>query len=208
MGRVTIDDLMDVVQEETTEDMLKMAGTHEDELITRSAFKSLVLRLPWLLAALLGLLLSGAIYHYFEQHLAIVAILAPFIPVIGGMSGNTGVQSATIMVRGLATGQIDINRYLSITLKEIRSGILLGIVLGIIIGLAVVLITGNHQLAKVVGIAVLVAIIWASIVGIMIPAILARMGKDPAVATGPVVTSLNDAVSALIYIFVAYLLLM
>lgn len=206
-GRVTIDDLMDVVQEETTEDILKMAGTTEDELISRSAIRSLILRFPWLLAALGGLLLSSSVYRMFHSTLALVVQLAFFIPVIGGISGNTAVQAATIVVRGMAIGQIDRRDAARLVLKEIRVGLLLGTVFSIIVVLMAFWLTGEVRVAMIVGMAVLVAICWASLLGVLIPTLLSRLGKDPAVATGPVVTSMNDAVAACIYLSIATLML-
>ena len=209
VGRVTIDDLIDVIEEETTEDMLKMAGTTEDELVTRSAFRSLVLRLPWLLAALAGLLLSSTIYRVFQPHfdLAVIALLSPFIPVIGGLSGNTGVQSATIVVRGLATGQIDVRQYLHLVWKEVRIGLLLGAIFGVIVALIAFELIDESRVAWIVGTAVFAAVTWASLLGVLIPTVIARLGKDPAVASGPMITSLNDAMSAVIYLLIAGMML-
>lgn len=209
VGRVTIDDVIDVIEEETTEDMLKMAGTTEDELVTRSALRSMLLRLPWLLAALAGLLLSSTVYRIFQPRfdLAIIALLFPFIPVIGGLSGNTGVQSATIVVRGLATGQIDVRQYLHLVWREVRIGLLLGAVFGIIVALIAFGLLGRSPVAWIVGTAVFAAVTWASLLGVLIPIVIARIGKDPAVASGPVLTSLNDAMSAIIYLLTALLML-
>lgn len=207
VGRVTIDDLMDVVEEENTEDMMLMAGTSDDDLITRSAFRSTLLRLPWLLAALVGLLLSSVVYSFVDEQTALVAMIAPFIPVIGGISGNTGVQSATIVVQGLAMGQFRLEQYLSMAFKELRAGLLLGLVLGVVVALAVGFLKNDVQLAQVVGVAIMAAVTWASLLGVLVPTLMARLGRDPAIATGPMVTSLNDAMAAAIYILVAYALL-
>ncbi len=209
VGRVTIDDVIDVIEEETTEDMLKMAGTTEDELVTRSALRSLLLRLPWLLAALAGLLLSSTIYRVFQPRfdLAVIALLSPFIPVIGGLSGNTGVQSATIVVRGLATGRIDVRQYVQLAWKEVRIGLLLGALFGIIVALIAFGLIDRPRVAWIVGVAVFAAVTWASLLGVLIPTVIARLGKDPAVASGPMITSLNDAMSAFIYLCAAMLML-
>lgn len=203
VGRITIDDVMDVMEEETTEDMMRMAGTTEDELVTWSALRSMVLRLPWILITLIGLLVTPFVLSFFQATLHKLVQLAFFIPVVCGISGNTGVQSATIVVRGLATGQIDLKEYLAVAWKEFRAGLLIGVVCGLVVMLLSQFAFHNFRMAVVVGLSVMAAISWASLLGVFIPSLLARMGKDPAIATGPIVTSLNDAAAALIYLTIA-----
>jgi len=203
VGRITIDDVIDVIEEETTEDFMKMAGTTEDELITESALRSLGLRLPWIMVALLGLFLSATILRFFEPTIARVVQLMPFIPVVCGITGNTAVQSATIIIRGLATGQIDVMMVFSVIFKEIRTGILIGVVCGGVVLLVAYWFTQIGPVAWAVGISVFCAISVASSLGVFIPLFLARIGKDPAIATGPIVTSLSDATAGAIYFIVA-----
>jgi magnesium transporter len=125
VGMVTVDDVIDVIEEETTRDMLKMAGTSESETLTHSAFKIAGIRLPWLLAAFVGGLAATAVIGRYEAILGEVLVLSAFLPVVMGMAGNVGVQSATVAVRGLATGAIDVRDTVPLVLKELRVGLLL-----------------------------------------------------------------------------------
>ena len=134
VGMITVDDVIDVIEEETTRDMLKMAGTNESETLTHSAFKIATIRLPWLLAAFIGGLAATGVIGQYEAILGEVLVLSAFLPVIMGMAGNVGVQSATVAVRGLATGAIDTRHTLPLVLKELRVGLLLGGFYGVILG--------------------------------------------------------------------------
>jgi magnesium transporter len=126
VGMITVDDVIDVIEEETTRDMLKMAGTSESETLTHSALKIASIRLPWLLAAFIGGLAATAVIGRYEEILGQVLVLSAFLPVIMGMAGNVGVQSATVAVRGLATGAIDVKDTLPLVLKELRVGLAAG----------------------------------------------------------------------------------
>ena len=134
VGMVTVDDVIDVLEEETTRDMLKMAGTSESETLTHSAFKIAGIRLPWLLAAFIGGLAATAVIGQYEEILGQVLVLSAFLPVVMGMAGNVGVQSATVAVRGLATGAIDVRDTFPLVFKELRVGLLLGGFYGVILG--------------------------------------------------------------------------
>ena len=126
VGMVTVDDVIDVIEEETTRDMLKMAGTSESETLTHSAFKIAWIRLPWLLAAFIGGLAATGVVGAYHEILAEVLVLSAFLPVVMGMAGNVGVQSATVAVRGLAIGAIDVRDTVPVVFKELRVGLLLG----------------------------------------------------------------------------------
>ncbi len=207
VGVVTVDDIIDVIREEATEDILKMAGVGEEFVETKSIVRSTRIRLPWLFASFLGGIVAIFIIGYFEESLKQVSYLALFIPVIMGMGGNIGIQSSTIVVRGIATGRINVRHLWSVVSKELAIGIILGIFYGVLLGCLVRLQYSMDALAISVAIGVLSSMTVAALVGSFMPMIFARMHIDPAVATGPFVTSSIDILSVLIYFQVATILL-
>ena len=207
VGIVTVDDIIDVIREEATEDILKMAGVGEEFVETKSIVRSTRIRLPWLFASFLGGIVAVFIIGYFEESLKQVSYLALFIPVIMGMGGNIGIQSSTIVVRGIATGRINIRHLWSVVSKELAIGIILGLFYGLILGTLVRFHYSLDALAISVAIGVLSSMAVAALVGSFMPMMFARMHIDPAVATGPFVTSSIDIISVLIYFQVATILL-
>jgi magnesium transporter len=207
VGIVTVDDVIDVFREEATEDILKMAGVGEEFVETKSIGRSTRIRLPWLFASFLGGIVAIFIIGYFEESLKQVSYLALFIPVIMGMGGNIGIQSSTIVVRGIATGRINIRDLWSVVSKELSIGIILGVFYGILLGTLVQFQFSIDALAISVAIGVLSSMSVAALVGSFMPMMFARMHIDPAVATGPFVTSSIDILSVLIYFQVATILL-
>jgi magnesium transporter len=203
VGMVTVDDVIDVIEEETTRDMLKMAGTSESETLTHSAFKIAGIRLPWLLAAFVGGLAATAVIGQYEEILAQVLVLSAFLPVVMGMAGNVGVQSATVAVRGLATGAIDVRDTLPLVLKELRVGLILGGFYGLIIALYGYLMHHSLQLGQVVGLTVLGNMTGAALLAVLLPMMFQRLKVDPAVATGPFVTTAIDILGVLNYFVIA-----
>ncbi|MCK5784202.1 MAG: magnesium transporter [Desulfobacterales bacterium] len=207
VGIVTVDDVIDVFREEATEDILKMAGVGEEFVETKSIVRSTRIRLPWLFASFLGGIVAIFIIGYFEESLKQVSYLALFIPVIMGMGGNIGIQSSTIVVRGIATGRINIRDLWSVVSKELAIGIILGVFYGVLLGTLVQLQYSIDALAISVAIGVVSSMTVAALVGSFMPMMFARMHIDPAVATGPFVTSSIDILSVLIYFQVATILL-
>lgn len=208
VGRITIDDVMDVMEEEASEDFFKMAGAGSEDILPQSVFKNAKLRLPWLFASCIGGLIALKIIDTYEHNLGRMMVLATFIPVILGMGGNIGTQSTTIVVRGLATGLINVSSLWRIVFKEIRIGMILGLVYGGFIATATMLIyPGTPGLSFVVGIAMCASMILAAAVGTMVPILLFKAGVDPAVATGPFVTTSIDILGILILFNVAALVL-
>jgi magnesium transporter len=203
VGMVTVDDVIDVLEEETTRDMLKMAGTSESETLTHSAFKIAGIRLPWLLAAFVGGLAATAVIGQYEEILAQVLVLSAFLPVVMGMAGNVGVQSATVAVRGLATGAIDVRDTLPLVLKELRVGLILGGFYGLIIALYGYLMHHSLQLGQVVGLTILGNMTGAALLAVLLPMMFQRLKVDPAVATGPFVTTAIDILGVLNYFVIA-----
>lgn len=203
VGMVTVDDVIDVIEEETTRDMLKMAGTSESETLTHSAFKIAGIRLPWLLAAFIGGLAATAVIGQYEAILGEVLVLSAFLPVVMGMAGNVGVQSATVAVRGLATGAIDVRDTVPLVFKELRVGLVLGGFYGVILALYGYLVHHSIQLGQVVGLTILGNMTGAALLAVLLPMIFQRLKVDPAVATGPFVTTAIDILGVLNYFVIA-----
>jgi len=203
VGIVTVDDVIDIFRREATEDILKMAGAGEEFVETKSVLKSTRIRLPWLFASCIGGLIAFIIINQFEESLNRFVYLAAFIPVIMGMGGNIGTQSSTIVVRGLATGRINIGEIWSVVLKELAIGLILGLVYGIFIAAVAQFRYGMEALAISVGLAVVSSMALAALVGSFVPMAFARVNIDPAVATGPFVTTAMDIISVFFYFIIA-----
>lgn len=207
VGIVTVDDVIDIFRREATEDILRMAGAGEEFVETKSILKSTRIRLPWLFASCIGGIFAFFIIDQFEDSLNKFVYLAAFIPVIMGMGGNIGTQSSTIVVRGLATGRISITEIGSVVLKELAVGFILGVIYGAIIGLVAQFSYRVDMLAFSVGIAVTASMAIAALVGSFVPMAFARVNIDPAVATGPFVTTSMDIISVLFYFYISTSLL-
>jgi len=207
MGIVTVDDVIDILRKEATEDILKMAGAGEEFVETKSIFKSTRIRLPWLFASCLGGLFAFFIIGEYESSLSKIAYLAAFIPVIMGMGGNIGTQSSTIVVRGLATGRINARDIWSVVFKELSIGLILGLVYGLLIGSVAQFRYSIEALALSVALAVICSMSVAALVGSLVPMGFARINIDPAVATGPLVTTAIDIISVFFYFLIATTLL-
>lgn len=207
LGEITVDDVLEVLREEATEDIFKMAATSDEELEVKSAFSVVRLRLPWLVICLGGALLSGTIIGLFSYALEQVIALASFIPVITAMGGNAGLQSSTVVVRNLALGRAEPRNILRTALRELRVGLLLGAFSGLIVGLAAWAIVGQPMLGLVVGLAMIGAIMVATVVGTYMPLLFKRIGVDPAVASGPFITTANDMIGLTIYLGLGMLML-
>jgi magnesium transporter len=207
VGVVTVDDVIDILRKEATEDILKMAGAGEEFVETKSIFKSTRIRLPWLFASCIGGIFAFFIIGKFEGSILKYAYLAAFIPVIIGMGGNNGTQSSTIVVRGLATGRLHVRDIWSVVLKELSVGVILGLVYGILIGSVAQFRYSKEALAISVALAVISSMSVAALVGSLVPMGFARINIDPAVATGPFVTTAIDIISVFFYFVIATRLL-
>lgn len=207
VGIVTVDDVIDIMRKEATEDILKMAGAGEEFVETKSVLRSIRIRLPWLFASCLGGIVAFYIIGRFEGSLSKFTYLAAFIPVIMGMGGNIGTQSSTIVVRGLATGRLNIRDIWKVVLKELSIGLILGAVYGLLIGTVAHMRYSVLALAFSVGIAVISSMTVAALVGSLVPMCFARVNIDPAVATGPFVTTAIDIISVFFYFQIATTLL-
>ena len=208
IGLITVDDVIDVMRDEATEDILRMAGTSEEELLL--GYKSLQiarLRLPWLLATLVGGVITGSLMWLFRATLEQVIMLISFIPVITGMGGNVGGQTSSIIVRGFATGRIDFTMIRQVFLKELRVGLIMGVVCGLAIATVATIWHQNIFLGLVVGLAMITAITVAACMAVIVTTFFRRIGIDPAIASSPFVQTVNDITGILIYFSTATLFL-
>jgi magnesium transporter len=204
VGRITIDDIIDIIEEEISEDVLRMAGTHEDELVYGDQiWKISRFRLPWLLITLVGGLLTGYLLWLFKVALADTIVLVTFVPVIMALGGSVAIQSTTITVRGLATGAIDLQRIGRTVYKETRVGLLMALACGLTSGIAAEIWHRNPVLGLAVGISMAGVIMVASLMGTLIPVAFQRLGIDPAVSSGPFVTIANDISGIVIYLSIS-----
>ncbi len=210
LGIVTVDDVVDVIREEATEDFLQMAGAGKDrEILLKSSWESAKTRLPWLFASWIGGVIAAYLIGAFEGMLENIIALAAFIPVILGMGGNIATQSSTIIVRGMATGRVTIGGEIKLILKEMKIGVILGTLYGILLGMfAKYIFTDSHtNLGIVVGLSICISMLVAATVGTVIPLLLRKLDIDPAVATGPFVTTSIDILGVLFYFLIAGLFL-
>lgn len=207
VGIVTVDDVVDIIREEATEDILKMAGAGEGFAESQSLLKNTRSRLPWLLASWVGGVIAFVVVAHFQGSLSRLIYLAAFIPAIMAMSGNIGTQSSTIVVRGLATGRLNVKQIGEVVLKELATGLLLGLVYGLLLGLVVQWRYEMWPFAMTVGLAVVGSMTVAALAGSLLPMVFARIHIDPAVATGPFVTTFVDVAGVFLYFQIATWLL-
>ncbi len=212
VGIVTVDDIIDVVKEEATEDLLKMAGTSESELLYEGrAFSIARLRLPSLLISFAGLLVTGVLLERFQVRFQDAMFLLAFVPVIMGLSGSIGSQASAVVLRRLSTSKHGAGEaarpVAAFLLQQLRVAAILGLVCGGLAGGAAALFKGNVLLGLLVGVALLLALELAALFGVAVPSLLARLGLDPAIANGPLLTTANDIAGILIYYGLAALLL-
>jgi magnesium transporter len=200
VGRITHDDIIDVLEEEVDEDISLMAGVINQEIAEESSLKISRARLPWLIAGLFGGILAAAVINQFESSLERVLALAFFFPVIMAMGGNTGTQAATVAVRGMATGDISLVNIGKRLWVEMKVAFVNGIICGILLGLIVGFWISDYRMGSVVAIALILIILNSGFIGAAVPLVLKRLNIDPAIATGPFVTTLNDILSLLIYL--------
>ncbi len=211
VGVITIDDIIEVLEEEATEDLLKISGSIEPEeeipenkfLSKASVLQTFRARFPWLIIALFGGLLAGSVISIFRESLESVVILTSFIPVIMAMGGNTGTQSSTIFIRTLTLEEIDRKQFLKYVLREVKVGVIIGLVIAIGLWIIVYLWQGSTVLAGIVGMAMLLAITVANMIGLLVPWTLNTLGFDPAAASNPLITTMQDVIGLSIYFIIA-----
>lgn len=207
IGRITHDDIVDVIDEEHEEDLGKLTGTMSEEVRELSVLHTIRLRFPWLFIALVGEFLLALFMKNNESFLAAVPQMAFFFPLIMAMGGTSGVQSSSLVIRGLATGEVEPGHWRRRLLREIVVSITIGTLFAGVLLLGGTAMTGNFRLAASVGLATMAGIMLAASGGTVIPIALKSLGFDPALATGPFITTLNDILGILVYLGIAYLVL-
>ncbi len=206
LGRITIDDVVDVIKEEAEKDYQMASGISEDVESTDNVWLLTRARIPWLLIGLLGGVLVAKVIGLYEIDLGMYPEMAFFIPLIAAMGGNVGVQSSAIIVQGLANNTLGIESTFTKLMKELTVAGINGITLAGLIFLYNVLATDSFALTLTVSIALFSVIIFASFFGTFIPLLLNRIKVDPALATGPFITTLNDIMGLFIYLMIGRIL--
>ncbi|NND70492.1 MAG: magnesium transporter [Rhodothermales bacterium] len=206
VGRITIDDIVDVIREEAEEDIQRMSGVAGGEEPTDSVLRVSRGRLPWLLMGMIGAGLSAKVIYSFEEALQSAVVLAAFIPIVMATAGNAGIQSSAIAVQGLAAGDIwtsDIKRRFG---KELAVSIINGLLLALAMAIGVIVFFRTDQtaeLAVTASLTIVIVIIVATLIGAMVPLILNKAGIDPALATGPFITAMNDILGIAVFFMLA-----
>ncbi|MBS3872904.1 MAG: magnesium transporter [Firmicutes bacterium] len=207
LGIITVDDILDVVQEEATEDIFRSrgaAGMENLDPVHSPVLKKVAQRLPWLVITLFAGLISGSIVGAYAEAIQAVVILAMFIPVIMDMGGNAATQASTVFVRGVATGEITAREQIRYFAQEVRVGLIMATVCGATLGIVVAL-WQQPILGLVVGTAMFSTVTVGTVVGTGVPLVFTRLGIDPAYGSGPMVTSIKDATGLLIFFSIATL---
>lgn len=205
-GRITVDDVVEVIREEADEDYQLMSGITENVDSTDRVWVLSRARLPWLLIGLLGGIASSRFIAVYEDQIQIHPEMAFFIPLIAAMGGNAGVQSSAIVVQGLANNTLGTKNILPKILKELRVGILNGLICTLLIFAYNILLADSLNLSLTVSTALITVIIFATVLGTFIPLVLNKMKIDPAIATGPFITTTNDLLGLAIYFSIGRML--
>ncbi|MGD6801617.1 magnesium transporter [Rossellomorea vietnamensis] len=205
LGIITVDDIIDVIDEEASDDYSKLAGISDVDSVDRSPFTAAKKRLPWLIALLFLGMFTASLIGRFEETLDKVAILAVFIPLIAGMAGNTGTQALAVAVRGIATGDLEEESKWKLVIREAGTGVITGTVCGIVVMITVYVWKGQLFLGFLVGVSIMVSLIVATLAGSLVPLLMHKLKVDPAVASGPFITTINDIISIMIYFGMATL---
>nr|WP_245799367.1 magnesium transporter [Virgibacillus siamensis] len=199
LGIITVDDILDVMDEEASDDYSKLAGVSDMDRPNDTALLSAKKRLPWLIILLFLGMLTASLIGRFEDALSVAPVLAIFIPLIAGMAGNTGTQALAVAVRGLATGEYGKQGKLKLIVREALTGLITGTVCGIVITGIIYLWKGEFFLGVLVGLSIMATLIVATLAGSLVPIVMDKFHIDPAVASGPFITTINDIISILIY---------
>lgn len=203
MGIIHVEDIIDVIHQEADEDIGKLTASGKEIDFRTSPLAAAKKRLPWLILLLFIGLISGGIIESFEETLETVVALAFFMPMIAGMTGNTGTQSLAVVVRGLVSEKLNMKKAWKLLCREFMVGIIIGITCAILIAIIAYVWRGSLMLGFVVGASLLSTLIIGTLAGTIIPLILYKFKADPAVASGPLITTINDILSLLIYFGIA-----
>ncbi|MDU4726182.1 MULTISPECIES: magnesium transporter [Clostridium] len=211
LGIVTVDDIVEVMQEETTEDIHRLGGVDEEEKVDGSLRDSVKSRLPWLIVNLITAIIAASVVGAFEGTISQVVTLATFMPIVAGMGGNAGTQSLTIVVRGIALGELDKDNGMRIFIKELLAGLTTGVVIGAIIAVLGFIWERNFVFGIVIGVAMILNMMVATMSGFIVPVILKKLKIDPALASAVFVTTVTDVLGFFFFLglatmFISYLI--
>lgn len=204
-GIITFDDIMGVLNEETTEDIYLLGGLSEGEVIDSSPFDAIKSRLPWLLVNLVTAAMAASVVGFFEGTISRIVALATFMPIVTGMGGNAGTQTLTLIVRGIALDELNEKNMRKILLKELVVGVVNGICLGIIVGIVANFWVGKPIFGFVIGTAMILNLIVAASSGYFVPVVLKKFNVDPALASGVFVTTFTDIMGFFFFLGLATL---
>ena len=207
LGVVTFDDVMQILRDETTEDIHRLGGVDEGEKVDGSLKDSVKSRLPWLIVNLVTAILAAAVVGMFEGTIQAVVSLATFMPIVTGMGGNAGTQTLNIIVRGLALGELNFKNMKKVFFKEIGVGVVTGVVIGFIIGVLGYIWEGNFMFGIIISVAMLLNMIVATITGYLVPVVLKKFKVDPALASSIFVTTFTDVLGFFFFLGLATLLI-
>lgn len=208
VGRITVDAIMDYIREESDSDMLSMAGLREEEDFFASVWKSVQNRWAWLAINLITALIASRVIGLFEHSIEKIVALAALMPIVAGIGGNSGNQTTTMIVRGLALGQIASHNMQSLIKKELGVALFNGLFWGAVLGLIAYLLYGNYQLGLVMMSAMALNLLLAAIMGVTIPLLMNRFGRDPAVGSSVLITAMTDSGGFLIFLGLATIFLL
>ena len=212
VGIITVDDIMDIMEEEATEDIERMAGVMSDdveaEYLDVGVFRHVKNRLPWLLFMTVMLMITGTLISQFEKVLSQVIVLVAYLPLLMGTGGNTGTQAATLIIRGLSVDEVDLKDALKVAWKELRISFILGVVLSAFNFAKIVLVDGESVMVGLtVAVSMIIVVTFAKLLGGLLPMAAKKVGVDPALMATPMISSITDMVSSCIYLLTASILL-
>lgn len=207
LGIVTVDDVMDILEAEATEDFGEISAVKDATDIELSAYVAAKKRAPWIVALMFFGMVTAGIIGFFEETLENVVLLAIFIPLIMDSAGNTGTQSLAVAVRGLALGTITKDDIGKMIRREFRIGAILGLLCMVLLALMITIIYGKWILALIVGFSIFCTLSVSAAIGAIVPMITNKLNLDPAIASGPFITTVNDILGLLIYFSIATLLM-
>lgn len=202
VGIVTVDDAMEVMQEETTEDISIMAGVNpsDDSYFETSVLEHVKSRLPWLLFLMLSATVTQMIMNHYESALAVMPQLAGFVPMLTGTGGNCGSQSSTLVIRGISVGEIEFGDLFKVIFKEVRVAVLISLILSVVNGIRIIIMgQGDVMIAETIGLTMACTIVIAKVVGCTLPLLAKKVGLDPAIMATPLISTLVDISTISVY---------
>lgn len=205
VGVITVDDVVDVIEDEADEDLKALGGVKADEELSDSVWATVRSRFPWLLANLVTAILAATVIDQFEGSIQKMVALAVLMPIVASMGGNAGTQTMTVTVRAIATRDINRANAMRIIGREVTVGMINGLSFAIILGTVAMVWFGVRDLGIVIGLAIACVLTMAALGGILIPLLLNRLGADPAVASGPFVTTVTDIIGFAAFLGIATL---